>query len=88
MTTRSKNANAHPGNILRDAQRVHRTREEINEEKVLKNIQMEAKQKKKAENEAKRARGEANIARLEAAEDAAIANASSAFPRHKQKKSL
>jgi len=43
MTTRSKNETAHPGAILRD-QRTRQTKEELNEVKRLKNVQMEAKE--------------------------------------------
>jgi hypothetical protein len=88
MTTRAKNATAHPGAILQDTQRARRSKEEINQEKELKNIQKEAKAQKKAAIAAKKVRGEAYIAQLEDAEDATIANVDRAFPRHKLKKSL
>jgi len=87
MTTRSKNATTHPGAILQD-QRIRRTKEEVDEEKGLKNAQMVAKEQRKAEKAARKARGEEYIARLEEFEDATIANADSEFPRHQLKKSL
>ena len=88
MTTRSKNASTHPGAILQDTQCLRQTKEEINQEKKLKSLQMEAKERKKAANASKKARGEAYIAQLEDAKDATIANADNAFPRHKAEKSL
>jgi len=81
MATQSKNATTHPGAILQDAQRVRRTKEEINQEKELKNAQMEANLKKKAT-------GEAYIAQLKEIEAAASANADNEFPRQKPKKGL
>jgi hypothetical protein len=88
MTTRSKNADAHPGAILQDTQRARRTKEEINQEKQLKILRLEAKEKARVANAAKKARGEAYIAQLEEAEDVTLANADNDFPRHKPKKSL
>lgn len=88
IATRSKNADTHPGAILQGTRRVRRTKDEINQEKDLKNIQTEAKEQKKVANAIKKARGQAYIAELEDAEDAAIANADNVFPRHRIKKSL
>jgi len=87
MATRSKNATTHPGAILRDG-RTHWSKEEIDEAKKLKNAQTAAKEQKKAEKVARKVRGEANLARLEEAEDARIANTDTEFPRQRLKKSL
>lgn len=83
MVTRAKNATVHPGALLRDAQRSRRTREEIAEEKELKNLQTEAKQRKKFADKARKARGRASIQQLEKIEAAATANAEHEFPRHR-----
>ena len=87
MTTRKKNATAHPGAILQN-QRVRRTKEELVEEKILKNAQMLAKEQRKFEKAARKVRGEEYIALLEEDEDVALENADREFPRHKLKKSL
>jgi hypothetical protein len=88
MATRERNATVHPGVVLKNAQRVRRTKEEIEREKELKRIRAEAKAQKKATSDDKKARGEARIAQLQEIEDASIANANSEFPRRKLKKGL
>jgi len=88
MATRERNATVHPGALLKDAQRVRRTKEEIEQEKELKRIRAEAKAQKKTTSDDKKARGEARIAQLQEIEDASIANANSEFPRQKLKKGL
>jgi len=88
MVTRPKNATTHPGAILQDAQRVRRTKEEIEEEKEVKREETRAKLKKMAAEKTRKANGEAYLAQLDAMEDAAIANAHSEFPRQKLKNGL
>lgn len=88
MTTRAKNATTHPGAVLQDAQRTARPKDEIERDKAFKDSQKEAKVQKKAMQAAKKAKGEGHIAKLRAAEDVAVANAESEFPRHKLKKGL
>jgi len=85
MVTRPKNATTHPGAILQDAQRVRRSKDEIEEEKEVKRNELRAKLEKMATEKAKKAKGEAYLAQLDAVEDVAIANAHSEFPRQKLK---
>jgi hypothetical protein len=80
MTTRAKNAATHPGTILQGGRR---TRQEVAEEKALKNMKTEVKRQKKIADEARKVSGEARITLLEGINAAAAANAESEFPRHR-----
>lgn len=83
MKTRSKNATTHPGAILRDVHGVRRTKEEVADAKMLKNLQIEAKLKKKNADEARKASGEAHITYLEGIEAVVAANDKTTLPRHR-----
>jgi hypothetical protein len=47
--TRATNANAHPGNVVKDVLAVRRKREDIEDEKNAKNERREARKRKKAD---------------------------------------
>ena len=81
MTTRSKNANTHPGIMAQDALRVYHKKEDIEAEKELKNIKREATQRKKASDEAQQAAGKEYIEQLESEEATANAKMENEFPR-------
>ena len=83
MTTRARNATVHPGNIVRENLGVRRSKEEVQQEKVLKNARKTAKNEKKANAEALKIAGQAFVANLEMEEAVAAANAESDFPRHR-----
>jgi hypothetical protein len=76
----------HPGAILQDTQHRRRPKAEIDEEKESKRLEREAKVQKKADKEARKVKGKALLAELNAIEDAAIANAEHEFPHQRPKK--
>ena len=82
MTTRSKNATAHPGAVLQNTHS-RRSKEEVEEEKRLTNIRKEAKLQKQIAADARKAKGELRIAQLEAIEDV-----EQDYPRRRRKQSL
>jgi len=83
MTTRARNATVHPGNIVRENLGIRHSKEEVQQEKVLKNARKTAKNKKKANAEALKIAGQAFVANLEMEEAVAAANAESDSPRHR-----
>jgi hypothetical protein len=86
MTTRSKNANIHPGIIAQDALRVRRKKEEVEKEKELKNAQKEEKREKRKADEVRKAKGERYIEQLRAEEAAAAADVENNIPRKRPAK--
>jgi len=83
MTTRTKNATAHPGNIVLENFRVHRSKEEVQQEKQEKKEKKAAKERKMAEANALKAAGNAFVAQREEEEDTALANVEKEFPRRR-----
>jgi hypothetical protein len=82
MSTRARNATAHPGNVLRGS-RVHRNKEEIEEEKKKKKVKKEGKEKRMAEARALKAAGNAFVAQRDMEDIAATAEMEKNFPRHR-----
>jgi len=78
MTTRPRNATAHPGHVVRESSQTHHDKEEIQYEKDQKHVRKAAKLKQLAEAKAMKAEGRAFVAQRDAA-----AVAKSEFPRHR-----
>jgi hypothetical protein len=83
MTTRTKNAKAHPGNVVLENSRVRRSKAEVQQEKQSKKEKKAAKEREMAEADALKAAGKAFVAQREEEEDAALANAEKDFPRRR-----
>jgi hypothetical protein len=83
MTTRTKNATAHPGNIVLENFRVHRSKAEVQQEKQLKKEKKAAKEKEMADADALKAAGNAFVAQREEEEDNALAKVEEVFPRRR-----
>jgi len=84
MTTRPRNATAHPGNVVIESLRARRGTEEIQYEKDQKRSRKAAKEKKTAEAKALKAEGKAFVAQCEADDAVVAANADREFPRHRR----
>jgi hypothetical protein len=80
MTTRTRNATAHPGNIVLENFHVHRSKAEVNQEKQLKKEKKAAKEREMADADALKAAGKAFVAQHEEEEDAALADVEKEFP--------
>ena len=84
MTTRSKNATAHPGAVLQNPHS-RRSKKEVEEEKRLRNVRKEAKLQKQIAADARKAKGELRIAQLEAIQDEDMEQD---YPRRQRKQGL
>jgi hypothetical protein len=74
MMTRASNATAHPGNVLQEGSHVHRSKEEVQEAKKMKQAKKKEKEKRIAK--AKAPAGKAFVAQCE------VEDIASDFPCH------
>ncbi len=82
IKTRPRNATVHPGKVVLEGGRSRRSKEEVQQDKELKQARKEAEERKKIQAETWREAGKVYIEQLEA--DEAAAAKTNDFPRHRR----